>query len=231
MIAPGEDVVAQLREVLAHRGDAAGHTDVAGEHRADRQLDAVRHADVADRRAGPGDGDGGVHRLAGADALQHGVGADAAGELADRGLTLLAALGDDVGGAELLGDLLARRVPRHGDHPLGAHPGRGEHAGQADRAVADDDHGVALLHAGGDGGVPAGAHDVGEREQRGHERRRPGTSGVATRVPSASGHAGVLALAAVDRAAVAVLGAPEAAVRAGGLDAGRGSAGRCCRST
>jgi threonine dehydrogenase-like Zn-dependent dehydrogenase len=44
-------------------------------------------------------------------------------------------------------------------------------AGLADRshrpvcAVADDHDGAARLDAGADGGVPAGAHDVGQRER------------------------------------------------------------------
>ena len=58
---------------------------------------------------------------------------------------LLAALGDDVGGAELPGDRLAGLVPRHRDHPLGAQLGRGQDAAQADRAVADDDRRAARL--------------------------------------------------------------------------------------
>ena len=39
------------------------------------------------------------------DALEHGVGAVAAGELADLRDALLAALGDDVGGAELAAEV------------------------------------------------------------------------------------------------------------------------------
>ena len=77
------------------------HADVAEEHRLERHLDAVGDADVADHRAGPRDGEGGRHRLAGADALEHGIGADAVGELHDRRGRRLAALRDDVGGAEL----------------------------------------------------------------------------------------------------------------------------------
>ena len=94
------------------------------------------------------------------------------GELGDPRAALLAALGDDVGRAEGAGDLLAGLVARHRDDPLGAHLGGGEHAAQADRAVADHDGGAARLHAGRDGGVPAGGHHVGQGQQRRDQRRR-----------------------------------------------------------
>ena len=68
----------------------------------------MRDADEADRGAGAGDREGLLHGGVVADALEHGVGADAAGDLPDELGALLAALGDDVGGAELAGDLLAR---------------------------------------------------------------------------------------------------------------------------
>ena len=98
---------------------------------------------------------------------------------------LLAALGDDVGGPELPGDLLALLVARHRDHPLGAHLGGGQHAAQADGAVADHDDGVAGLHAGGDGAVPAGREHVGEGEQRRAAATASGMPSVLTRLPSA----------------------------------------------
>ena len=148
------------------------------------------------------------------------VGADPAGELADRGLALLAALGDDVGGPELACAIRWRDSWRDIATTRSA-PMR-DAARTPDRPTAPSPTTTTVspcFTPGGDGGVPAGAHDVGERQQR-RDQAASGTSGVATRVPSASGHAGVLALTAVDRAAVAVLGAPEAAVRAGGLDAG-----------
>ena len=113
-----------------------------------------------------------MHRLVGADALEDGVGADAVGELGDRAGALLAALGDDVGGAEAPGDLLAGLVARHRDDALGAELGGGEHAAQADRAVADHDGGARPASTpADDGGVPAGGHHVGEREQRRDQRR------------------------------------------------------------
>ena len=53
--------------------------------------------------------DGGLRRLLGADALEHGVHAVPAGQLADALDGLLAALADDVGGAELARELRCGR--------------------------------------------------------------------------------------------------------------------------
>ena len=72
------------------------------------------------------------------------MGAVAAGELADRVDALVAALGDDVGGAELAAEVGAVRVAAHQDDPLGAEPLGGQHGAQADGAVADHgDRGAA----------------------------------------------------------------------------------------
>ena len=98
--------------------------------------------------------------------LQHGVRPDAVGEVEDPLLAVLAALGNDVRGAELLGDLLAGLVPRHRDHPLGAELLRREDAAEAHGAVTDHDGRGAWADPGGDRGVPPGRHDVGQREQR-----------------------------------------------------------------
>ena len=91
---------------------------------------------------------------------------------------LVAAHLDDVGGAELAGDLLARRVARHGDDPLGAHPRGGEDAAQADGAVADDHDGVAL--AARRRRPPRASRCPSRRRalsRRGDERRRPAPRG------------------------------------------------------
>ena len=65
------------------------------------QGDAVGDADEADVAAGAGGADGLDHRFLGADGLDDGVRAEAIGELLDRGDAVVAALHDDVGGAEL----------------------------------------------------------------------------------------------------------------------------------
>ena len=78
---------------------------------------------------------------------------------------LVAALDDDVGGAELAGELLARLVAAHRDDPLGAELPGGEDGEQADGAVADDRDGLARSGLGGHGGEPAGAQHVGGGQQ------------------------------------------------------------------
>ena len=147
----------------------------------------MRHADEADHRAGPGDAEGRLHRLARADALERRVDADAVGQLLDRLDGLVAALGDDVGRAELARERLAVGVAAQRDDPLGAEALGGEHAGEADRAVADDRDGLARLDSRADRRVVAGGHDVGEREQRAQHLVGVAGAGHATSVPSASG--------------------------------------------
>ena len=61
----------------------------------------MRDADAADGAAGRAISTASAMACVGADALEDGVDAEAAGELADALDGLLAALGDDVGGAEL----------------------------------------------------------------------------------------------------------------------------------
>jgi hypothetical protein len=130
-------------------------------------LHAVRDADEADVAAGSGGVQGLLHRLWGADAFEDGVRADAVGHVLDAGHALVAAFGDDVGGAELGRELLPGLVPRHGDDPLRAEFLGRDDGGQADRAVADHRDGGAGPDLGGHGGVPAGAHDVGAGQQGG----------------------------------------------------------------
>ena len=81
------------------------------EERANGQLGAtVRDADVTDHPTGTGGADRLVHRLLGADALEHAVGADPVEQLLHRGDSRVAALGDDVGRAELARQRLAGLV-------------------------------------------------------------------------------------------------------------------------
>lgn len=68
-----------------------------------------------------------------------------AGELHDLGDAFGAALGNHVGGAELLAQVGAIGVPAHQDDPLGAHLAGREHCRQSHRAVAD--HGDGLPRA------------------------------------------------------------------------------------
>ena len=61
-----------------------------------------------------------------ADGLHDDVGAVAAGQFADLVDALLAALGDDIGGAELAAEAGAVRVASHEDDLLGAEPPGGQ---------------------------------------------------------------------------------------------------------
>ena len=78
---------------------------------------------------------------------------------------VVAALGQDVGGAELEGDLLAGGVAAQSDDPLSAEPLRRENGGEADGAVAHDRDRVPLFHTAAHGGVVARAHHIRQREQ------------------------------------------------------------------
>jgi hypothetical protein len=92
--------------------------------------------DVADMPAGPG-GTNGLHqRLLGADRFDDRVGAEPVGELLDPRHAGVAALCDDVGGAELTGQSLAVGVAPHRDDPPGAELARRENPHQPHGAVA-----------------------------------------------------------------------------------------------
>jgi len=86
--------------------------------------------------------------------------ADPVRQVLDPGHSLVAAFGDDVGRAEVEGELLAGFVPAHRDDPFGAELLGGEHAEQPDGAVIDDRDGLARPGLGGHGGEPAGARHV-----------------------------------------------------------------------
>lgn len=80
------------------------------------------------------------HRLLRTDAFQHRVGTDAVGQVQDSRHSVVATLGNDVGGTEVAGEFLPILVAAHGEDPRGPQlPGR-KHAEQADRAVANDDY-------------------------------------------------------------------------------------------
>jgi len=78
------------------------------------QAHVVGDAHVADVAALAGGADRLHHRLLGTDRFQRAVDTEPAGELLDASHALIAALGDDVGGAVLEGELLAGLVTAHG---------------------------------------------------------------------------------------------------------------------
>ena len=101
--------VDELGQELAHRGRAAAHARRGcGTGPSPLMAHVVRHADEADHRTGPGRTDGLRHRLAGTDALQHGVRAEAIGEVLDTGHALVTPFGHYVGRAEAEGPAFAR---------------------------------------------------------------------------------------------------------------------------
>ena len=83
---------------------------------------------------------------------------------------LVAALAHDVGGAELLAERDPVGVLPQQDDPLGPEPLRGDHTAQAYGAVADDRDGLAGADLRRERSMVAGAHHVGERQQRRHQR-------------------------------------------------------------
>src|SRR5207244_4434832 len=139
---PVPDAVDQVGEEAADGGGAAVQVDGGEEQLVAGEVHVVTDADEADVAAGPGGADGLHHRLLSADGFDHGVGAKAVGEVLDPGDAVVAALGDDVGGTELPGELLARGVAAHRDDPLGAELLCCHHAKQPNRAVADDGDGL-----------------------------------------------------------------------------------------
>ena len=82
-----------------------------------------------------------------------------------RGHAVVAAFGDDVGGAVLQGELLPGLVPAHRDDAFRAELLGGQHAEQPDGAVADHRDGLARAGLGGHRGEPAGAEHVGGGQQ------------------------------------------------------------------
>ena len=109
------------------------------------------------------------HRLLRADAFDDGIRAHALGQVLDTRDTFFAALGDDVGRAELAREFLAGLVAAHRHDAFRTHLLRGEHAEQTDGAVTDHGNGRAGLHVRGVCRKPAGAHHVRQRQQAWNE--------------------------------------------------------------
>src|SRR6266700_5183422 len=144
------DEVDQLGQEAAHRCGTAVQVDVGEEHLLAGELDVMSDADVADVPAWPGGANGLHHRLLGADCLDHRVCAEPARELLDPRYALVPSLLDDVGGAELEGELLSWRVAAHGDDPFRAEVPCGQDSEQADCTITDHDNGLAGGGLGGD---------------------------------------------------------------------------------
>src|SRR4051812_1270776 len=196
-----EDQGDQIRKIAANGCGATEKTDVPEEEIRAVERDAVRDADVADRSAGSRGPDRLLHRLLSANALEDRISPDAVRQLFDPLDALVAALANDVRGAELACELLPRVVAAHRDDAFGTHlPGR-EHAEESDRAVTHDDDRRAWLDVRGIGRKPAGPHHVGQCQ---HARDHVGIWDVARRDERAvrQRHAQARRLCATDRCPV-----------------------------
>ena len=127
------------------------------------------------------------HRLVEADALQHRVGAEPAGQLPDALDRLLAALLDDLVAPNSRPSAVRVAVAAEQDHPLGAEPLGGDHAAEPDRAVADHGHRLARPDPRRD--APRGGRSPSRRSASAAtgSARRPRPPGRTTSVPSACG--------------------------------------------
>ena len=139
--------------------------DVSEEQLLTVEFDAVRHADVTHRPAGARGTDCLRHRLLRANALQHRVRSNAAGQFLGARYAFITTLGNDVRRAKFARKLLPRRVTAHCDNALSSHLRGREDTQQADGAVAYDDDRRARLHVRRCCREPAGAQNVGGRQQ------------------------------------------------------------------
>src|SRR5207249_10779592 len=105
-----------------------------------------------------GDADRGAHGLVGADALDDGVDAEAAGQRAHARDGLLATLAHDVRCAELLRQGNPVGMAAHHDNLLGAEAARGDDGAEADGTVTEDGHGLATADLGGAGRMMTRSH-------------------------------------------------------------------------
>ncbi len=138
-------------------------------HRGGNSL-VLWNAYPTDRPTGTRYADGRLHRLLVANAPQHGVDAEAPGELAHALDGFPPAFAYDIGRTELLCERDAVIMAAHYDDLLGPETLGGNNPAQPDRSIPDDRHAPARLYPGSDGGVMAGPHYVREREERRHQR-------------------------------------------------------------
>jgi hypothetical protein len=105
-----------------------------------------------------------------ADALEHRVSAEAAGQLADTLDGLLTTLADDIRRAELLAESDSVGMMAEEDDLLGAETSGGDDTAQADGAVADNGDALATPDLRAEGRVVAGRHHVRQGEKGRHQR-------------------------------------------------------------
>src|SRR2546421_877259 len=193
-----EDVVKQLRDVGAGGRYPTAQPDVAKDDGLHWVLDVVGNPDNANDRPGSRDAQRRRHRLAGADAFEGRVDADAIRQVKDRLDRGVAALSKDVRGTKRTGDVLTGRVSAEGDDSRGAQTMRRKDRAQTHRAVPHDGDDAARPNTGAHRGVVAGAHHVGEREERPHHFVRMLGAGHRDEGGAGEGDADSLPLASVD---------------------------------
>ena len=155
--------------------------------------------------------------------LGHAVRAHAVGELQDLGDALFAALLHHVGCAEFLSERLTFGVAGHDDDLLRAELLSADNCTQTNRAVADDDNGLAGACLRCVCRVPAGAEHVGGS----HEVRnllRGGCGGGLDEGAVCEGYAGVFCLGAVGACADEGVACCDCLQAAGGVACGAGFA-------
>src|SRR2546421_1550355 len=192
-----EDVVKQLRDVGAGGRYPTAQPDVAKDDGLHWVLDVVGDPDNANDRPGSRNAQRRRHRLAGADAFEGRVDADAIRQVKDRLDRGVAALGKDVGGTKRTGDVLTGRVSAEGDDSRSAQTMRRKDRAQTHRAVPYNGDDAARPNTGAHRGVVAGAHHVGEREERPHHFVRMLGAGHRDEGGAGDGHTDSLPLASV----------------------------------
>ena len=120
------------------------------------------------------------------DALQHSVGAIAAGQVANSLDTLVATLGDHIGGSELDTDVGTVLVPTHQHDPLSTQTPGGQHRTEPDCPIADDGHRRTRTDSGLDRAMVSCREHVRQVSRDGNSGESSPT-GTLTKVPSASG--------------------------------------------
>jgi hypothetical protein len=104
-----------------------------------------------------------------ANALEHGIDAETARELAHPLHSCLTALADDVGCAELVRQRDPVGMTTEEDDLRGSEALGGDHPAQPDCAVAHDSHALSRRDLCRQSGMVPGAHHVCQREQRRHQ--------------------------------------------------------------
>ena len=183
----------------------------------------VRHAHEADVAAVAYAAESLVEGLLGANSLRHAVCAHAVGELQNLGDALFAALLHHVGCAEFLSERLTLGVAGHDDNLLRTELLSADDCAQANRAVANNDDGLAGGCASCVRCVPAGAEHVGCR----HEVRNllcGGCGGGLDEGAVCEGYASVFCLGAVGACTDEGVTCCDCLEAAGGVACGAGFA-------